>query len=142
MTRTRCLLLCAPLALASGCDDRGDSPLNPGTSNIDRTPPIVVSTLPSAGATQVSLVSPITVMFSEPMRSISISRATITFHPPIVGPVTIAGNTATVVPTAPLAATTVYVGTVTTDVEDAARNSLPSPFIWAFTTGVPSMTVP
>jgi hypothetical protein len=139
MLRISRTLLCAPLLLVFGCDERGDSPLSPGTSNIDRTPPEVVSTLPAFGSTQVLLSAPITVTFSEPMLAASISRETITFNPPITGPVSVAGNTATVIPLGPLAANTIYIGTVTAEAADAAHNQLRRAFVWSFTTGVPPL---
>ena len=126
---------CLGLVLIAGCDER-ENGLGPGLSRIDRTPPAVVSTLPSQGATQVGLAEPISITFSEPMRALSITRSTIVFEPPIAGLVTVAGSTATVTPSVPLAPNTSYIGTVTTDVEDLSQNDLGAPFTWTFRTGV------
>ena len=122
----------ALLLLATACDAR-ENGLGPGTSNSDRTPPTVVSTVPVNAAGQVPRTSPITVTFSEPMATSSMIASTFSFNPTIAGTLSYSGNTATLTPSAPLAAGVVYSGTVTTAAEDAAGNNLAAPFTWSFT---------
>ena len=129
----RPLTLLALIILTTSCDSR-DNGLGPGTTIFDRTRPTVVSTAPSAGATQASRTNPITVTFSEPMAASSMIASTFTFSPAINGTVSYTANTATLVPSGVLAGGVVYTGTVTTAAKDAAGNSLASPFTWTFTT--------
>ena len=129
----RSLPLLVLIALAASCDARNNG-LGPGTSVFDRTRPTVVSTSPSAGATQASRINPITITFSEPMATSSMVASTFTFSPSINGTVSYTANTATLVPSGTLAGGVVYTGTVTTAAKDAAGNSLATPFTWTFTT--------
>lgn len=130
---SRSITFLALLVLATSCDAR-ENGLGPGTSNPDRTPPTVVSTVPSTGATQVSRTNSIRITFSEPMATGSMIGPSFTFSPSIGGMLSYTANTATFVPTAPLAGGVVYTGTVTTAAEDRAGNNLTAPFTWSFTT--------
>ena len=123
----------ALILLTAACDAR-ENGLGPGTTIFDRTRPTVVSTVPSAGATQASRTNPITITFSEPMRASSMIASTFTFSPSITGTVSYTANTATIVPSGTLAGSTIYTGTVTTAAEDASGNNLATPFTWTFTT--------
>jgi hypothetical protein len=125
-------LLCLIL-VATSCDVR-ENGLGPGTSNPDRTPPTVVSTVPLNGTTQVSRTNGISVTFSESMSTSSMIASTFTFNPSIGGTLSYTGNTATFVPAAPLAGGVTYTATVTTAAEDRAGNNLAAPFSWSFTT--------
>jgi len=52
----------------------------------------------------------------------------------VAGTVAYSGTTATFTPSAPLAANTVYTGTILTGAKDAAGNALVSNYTWSFTT--------
>ena len=127
-------LFAAAFLLITACDDR-NNPFGSGTSSSDRTPPVIVSTVPSSLATQVGLSGPITVTFSEPMAMGSMTAAAFTFSPAVAGTLSYSGNTATFTPTTALATNTTYTVTVSTAVEDRAGNNLVAPYTWTFTTG-------
>ena len=129
---SRSIMVLALLLVATSCDARVNG-LGPGTSNPDRTPPTVVSTVPLNEQTQVSRTSPITITFSEPMRTSSMIASTFTFIPSIAGTLSYSGNTATLTPSGQLEAGKVYTATVTTAAEDAAGNNLAASFTWSFT---------
>ena len=126
MPRTRvihCLLLGAALA---GCSNRP-------SASADTTPPSLVSRTPAASATGVSVNTPISAQFSEAMKTTSVSIA-LSPSGILSAPVWSAGDTtATVTPTAPLGADTVY--TVTVSGQDLAGNPLPATS-WTFRTAV------
>lgn len=130
---SRTLPLLALIALSASCDGRVNG-LGPATSNPDRTAPTVVSTVPSNGATLVPRAIAISITFSEPMATASMIASTFSFNPSIAGTVSYTGNTATFVPSAPLAAGAVYAGTVSTAAEDRSGNNLVAPFNWSFST--------
>ena len=104
----------------------------------DTTPPTVSSTVPAGAATAVAVNAGVTVTFSEVMAPASISTATVTLlqgTTAVPAAVTSAGAVATLTPTSPLAASTVYTATVSTGVTDLAGNAMVAPFTWSFTTG-------
>ena len=86
--------------------------------------------------------------FSSVMNPATINTTTFTVTGPgavaVAGAVTYAGTTATFTPAASLAASTVYVATITTGAKDPAGNPLAANFAWSFTTGLPTIisTVP
>jgi hypothetical protein len=113
--------------------------------------PLVVSTNPVNGATNVPRNQKIIATFSQPMTVATITAAgTFTVAvagvggAPVTGTVTYvpATNTATFSPTAILAASTQYTATVTTAAQSAAGNNLASNFVWSFTTGLTSDVTP
>jgi glucose/arabinose dehydrogenase len=114
------------------------------TTGADTTAPAVVSTTPVSGATGVAPDAPITVRFSEDMAAGTITPANLELRGPggtlINRAVTYdtAGQTATITPSAALAASTQYTVTVRTGVTDAAGNALPAGHQFSFTTGDPS----
>jgi hypothetical protein len=126
------LLAVALLPAVSACDSR-DS-LGPGRTTTDRVAPTVMSIVPDDLATQVPRTGPFTITFSEPVLPASITASSITFSPAVAGTVSYTANTATFTPTAQLAPSTVYVATISTNVEDIAGNHLAAPFTWTFTT--------
>ena len=130
---SRSIKILALLLLATSCDGRVNG-LGPATSNPDRTPPAVVSTVPSNGATQFSRTSPISITFSESMATSSMIAATFSFSPSIGGTLSYTANTATLTPSGLLAPGVTYTGTVTTAAEDRAGNNLAASFSWSFTT--------
>jgi Domain of unknown function (DUF4082)/Bacterial Ig-like domain/Bacterial Ig domain len=101
-------------------------------SAADTTPPTVSSRTPSAGATGVALTVKPTATFSEPvqgaafaLRSAQAVQATTSYDS--------ATRTATLSPSAQLAASTTYTATVS-GARDAAGNTM-APTSWTFTTG-------
>jgi hypothetical protein len=116
----------------------------------DNTPPSVLSTVPVDAATNVSVLTPITVTFSEPMNPATINTSTIVLK--LAGPGTVisgsvgydgATRTAAFTPAAgTLAFSTTYTITVS-GAADVAGNALASAFIVAFTTqAAPDLTPP
>jgi hypothetical protein len=108
-------------------------------STADITPPTVVSTIPSASATNITINSAIAITFSEAMMPSSISTTTITLKQgatSITGTVGYSGVTAIFTPSSNLASSTVYNVTVTTGVKDLAGNAMVAANSWSFTTGV------
>ena len=127
----RVLLLLAPAL--TFCDGDG--------AEGDRTPPTVISTTPTAGATGVARNTTVTATFSEPVTSTSISTTTFTLTPAGGAPVAATVNassatSATLTPSAPLAFGTTYTARLTTGIKDVAGNALSSAHSWTFTTVV------
>ena len=105
-----------------------------GTSISDITPPIVSSTNPANGDTEVSATNPIYATFSEPMMTSSINANTFTLNNGVTGSVTLSSNYATFTPSAPLAFLKTYTASITTGVKDQAGNAMTTPYSWSFTT--------
>ena len=110
---------------------------------VNKTPPTVISTIPTCNATDVALNTTVQAVFSEPMDPLTINTSTFTLAPTVSlttdlpGTVAYAGtgNTATFTPASNLADNTSYTLTVTTGAEDLAGNALAKPFSCPFTTG-------
>ncbi len=104
---------------------------------VDGVCPLVLSTDPAAGATNVALNKVITVTFNEVMNPATITQESfsITGATPVVGTITYNGNTATFTPSAPLAVNTTYTGRITTAVKDENGNALQTDYVWTFSTG-------
>ncbi len=115
------------------------------TYAVDNTPPTLSSRSPAPGATSVATYETVKVVFSEPMNSSSISSssfelrnasntlipAAVTYDP--------ATRTATLTPSAALAASTTYTvnvkgGATDPRVKDTTGNALASTATWTFTT--------
>ena len=127
------------LALAAGCGrEQAPSPAFP----------TVISTLPVNGGTGVLLNTTVTAVFSSVMAPATINSTTFTLTgpggTPVAGAVTYSGSTATFTPAASLAASTIYVATITTGATDPGGNPLAANFVWSFTTGLPTIvsTIP
>ncbi|HEU5183018.1 MAG TPA: Ig-like domain-containing protein [Gemmatimonadaceae bacterium] len=125
----RVLLLLAPAL--TFCDGDG--------AEGDRTPPTVISTTPTTGATGVERNTTVTANFSEAVRSASISTTTFTLTPAGGAPVAATVNassatSATLTPSAPLAFGTTYTARLTTGISDLAGNALTQAHSWTFTT--------
>jgi hypothetical protein len=104
---------------------------------IDVTAPTVLSAVPANNTTGVAINSHPTVTFSEAMTASTVSSATFTLNQgttAVAGTIAYSGNTATFTPSASLVANTIYTGTITTGVKDAAGNALASNYTWSFTT--------
>lgn len=103
----------------------------------DGTPPMVVAVIPASGATNVSLNTAVTVLFSEEFDAASVTGATFTISQgatPVSGGIEIVGPTATLKPSANLQPNTSYTGTIT-GVRDLSWNAMSGTFTWTFTTG-------
>lgn len=100
--------------------------------------PTVVSTVPVASATGVSLSSKVSATFSEAMNPVSINGTSFTLTSPggaaVPATVTYANSIAVLTPTTALVANTVYTATVTTEVTDVAGTPMAAPYTWTFTT--------
>jgi len=108
----------------------------------DTAAPTVSSTRPTTRATGVAVNTKITATFSEAMDPTTIAAANLTVAGPDATPVTgtvaydVTSNIATFTPNNDLMRNTEYTATITTGVEDLARNALANDFVWAFTTGI------
>ncbi|HUX68664.1 MAG TPA: Ig-like domain-containing protein [Terriglobales bacterium] len=112
-------------------------------------PPTVIATVPAPGATGVPLNQKLAATFSEGMNPATITAATFTLSGPggaaVAGTVTYVatGSVATFAPTAPLAALTTYLATITTGVTSVAGDPMAANFTWTFVTGAaPDTTKP
>lgn len=100
--------------------------------------PIVVSTDPANGASNVAISKIITATFSTTMNPATINATTYVLRQGttvVPGTVTYSGMTATFTPASPLAVSTVYTGTITTGATDVAGNALAANYTWTFATG-------
>jgi hypothetical protein len=111
-------------------------------------PPTVISTIPLNGATGVPLNQIVSATFSVPMNPATINGTTFSLTGPgntaVAGLVAYAaiGNTLTFTPAANLAPSTLFTATITTGAQDLAGTPLAANYVWTFTTGVASSTVP
>ncbi|MGZ6869489.1 MAG: DUF4082 domain-containing protein, partial [Frankiaceae bacterium] len=111
------------------------------SSGSDTTPPTVTSVSPAAGTTGVATGTTVKATFSEPVQAATITTSTFTLQDAAGAtvPATVAydsaSQTATLTPSAALAASTLYTAQVSSDVKDIAGNPMAAPFRWSFTTG-------
>ena len=144
MTRHRMplmYLVSAALAVSlTACPDTGISDGPPDTTPpaiTDSNPPLA----PAPGFVNAPTNRRLTVTFDEAMDASTINSATFTLTGPNATPVDgtvsydAASKTASFTPKSPLAASTLYTGTLSTGVKDVAGNALAAPYIWSFTTG-------
>jgi large repetitive protein len=114
----------------------------------DLTPPTVLATSPTSGASGVAITSSVTATFSEPLNASTISGSTVVLRDPTLATVAAtvsydaASRTATLVPSAPLAYTTTYsmrlAGSPSSPrITDVAGNALAADVTWSFTTSSP-----
>jgi len=100
--------------------------------------PTVISTVPTSGATGVSISTKVTATFSEAMNPATINSANFTLTPAggtaVPATVTYSNNAAVLDPTVALLGSTVYTAVVTTGVTDVAGTPLASKYTWTFTT--------
>jgi hypothetical protein len=130
---TRCLPFLTLLAVSSlaACGGEGSE---------SGAAPTVSSTSPADGAGDVALNAKFSATFSEQMEPGSLSAATFRVEQgstPIAGTVTAGADGMTVVftPATQLAASTRFIGTLTTQVLGAAGTGLAADHVWSFTTG-------
>src|SRR3989442_270784 len=110
--------------------------------------PTVTAQAPAPGATGVPLNTTVTATFSKAMNAASITTSTFrlraagsTVDVPATVTVNAAGTFATLPPSSPLAAGTVYTARIAAAVADPAGITLGAPLIWSFTTAVaPTVT--
>jgi hypothetical protein len=103
----------------------------------DRVPPTIAVFNPPDNATGVVTDEPISVTFSEPMLSTSITNSVMQVTSggvPVDGTVTVAGDVATFTPARPLAFGTAYTVTITTGALDLASNALAAGHVINFLT--------
>ena len=110
----------------------------------DVTPPFITATSPVNNATAVSLNKVVTVTFSEPMNSASITGAYTLMDGTnmVSGTVTYSGLKASFTPTVNLLPATVYTAKMTTAAQDLSGNSLMNDSVWTFVTGVAPAPAP
>ena len=112
----------------------------------DETAPTVSATTPGEDATEVALGGSISVTFSKPMDSATISAESFTLNDgttPVPGAVSYTGVTATFKPTADLEPDTTYTARISDTVTDLAGNHLAGSYTWSFTSGIgPDITAP
>ncbi len=120
------------IALISGC-------ASDNFNEIVGVCPVVKSTSPSNGVSDVPLNQIITATFNEEMNAATINQSSFILTvggTPVSGTVTHSGTISTFTPTSLLAANTIYTGRITTAVKDIARNALQTDYVWTFTTGL------
>ena len=141
-------ILLLGVSFMTGCGDGLNTghwlPASPGAVP-DTTRPLVVSTIPGNGATDVFTNSTITASFNEAMSPATIGNTTFTVVNTTLGGTAVAGDvtynaaarTATFTPTTPatLPDNTLFAATITTGARDLAGNALAANFLWTFTTG-------
>ncbi len=111
----------------------------------DTTPPTVASTDPANLAVGVAVNRSVVVTFSEGVEAATLTTATFTLAQGLTAvpaAVTASGAVATLVPTSPLAAGTVYTATVSTGAKDLAGNALVAAHTWSFTTSAAAAVGP
>jgi hypothetical protein len=99
--------------------------------------PTVISTDPSNGATGISINTPITVTFSQPMDAATIVPAAFVLTGggnSVTCTASYGNGKATFTPTSALANNTTYTATLSTTVNDAAGIPMAGDYIWSFTT--------
>ena len=132
--------------ITTGATDITGGPLasNYSWSFMTGTAPLVISTNPAGGATNVPLAQITTATFNEPMNATTINASTFTLTgtggAAVNGTVSYAGNTATFAPSAALTAGVTYTATITSGAQDLAGNEVAPAFTWSFT-AIPSPTV-
>ena len=133
-------------------DAAGNTDATPAsyTWTIQNTPPTVTGTVPASGATGVAATIAPTATFSRAMDATTITTTSFTLKRPdlTVVPATVAYNsgtlTATLTPTAALAASTTYTASLATTIKASDGVALASAVTWTFTTaaagGAPTVT--
>lgn len=100
--------------------------------------PMVASTDPEDKTNNVVLNKLVSVTFNMPMKASTITTTTYTLKQgttAVSGTVTYSGSTATFIPSAPLAANTVYTATISKAVTNLDNTAIIADYVWQFTTG-------
>jgi phi13 family phage major tail protein len=105
----------------------------------DTTNPTVSSTDPSANATSSSQTANVSIVFSEPMLTSTLTAENISIILPtaattITATISVSSATVTLDHDSSLTASTTYNGIITTGVKDEAGNNLTSTYTWQWTT--------
>lgn len=139
------LLLLSAATLLTACNDDSssvDSDTDDGTNVTpiiaDTVAPLVISSTPSAGATNVSRTSSITATFNEDILGTTVHDASFTLSSgsSVDGTVTFDGtsNVTALAPFNTLAMLTTYTASLSTDITDLVGNPMSGAFSWSFTT--------
>jgi len=126
------------LVVAAGCKKVMEEP------GIKGICPEVIATDPSRGAVNVATVKKISATFNEGMDPASLNAGSFYLKQGsnlIPGTISYTGNTVTFSPSNPLAANTVYTGTITTGAKDPSGNAMVADYVWNFNTGSIPMVV-
>ncbi|HEX2898887.1 MAG TPA: ice-binding family protein, partial [Bacteroidia bacterium] len=107
-------------------------------------PPVVISTIPTNGATNVPLIQVVSADFSVPMDPLTINTSTFTLRKGVTvvpGVVGYSGTTATFTPNAYLESDETYTATITTGARSDQNIALANNYVWTFNT-VPHLGPP
>ncbi len=115
------------------------------TGPTDTTPPTVISTVPTSGATGIDRTLPVRAVFNEPINPVTVSGAAFELRDaanalvPANVTYDVATRTATLTPSSSLAASSAFTASLrggTTDprIKDLAGNALAATVSWSFTT--------
>ncbi len=99
--------------------------------------PVVASTDPANGASNVALNKVVTATFNRAMDASTINSGSFLLmqgNTSVPGVVTYSGNTASFTPTSSFLNNTVYTGTITNSAKDSSGNALASNYTWSFVT--------
>jgi len=100
----------------------------------DLSPPTVLSTTPAANAVDVSVDAAITARFSECIDTGSVDGTSFVLSGDVSGVIACTDSIVTFDPTEPLAYSTTYTASLTTDIIDRAGNALENTHSWSFRT--------
>ena len=100
-------------------------------------PPTVIAVTPIAGSLTSCPNVAVTATFSEAMNPATVTAASFTLAPGVVGTVThdVTNKIFTLTPSSNLALNTTYTATISTAVQDTFTNHLAAPYVWSFSTG-------
>jgi hypothetical protein len=118
------------------------------TTTSDGIRPIVISTIPAAGATNVATNTKIVAYFNEALNPSTISGTSFLVTGPgttvVTGTLTYDAANRSIVfdPDFLLTTGTTFTVRITTSVEDVAGNSMTSDYVWSFTTGLSTDVTP
>jgi hypothetical protein len=140
------MLLGAVAVLSSACGQQlVEFPIPGGNAIVPGGAPVVVSTVPASGATNVVVGTTVRATFSEAMDGTTLTASSFTLAQgatPVTGAVTYAGTTATFAPSSALATNTLYTATVTTGARNVAGTAMASSHTWSFTTSTSATVSP
>ena len=125
--------------LTTGIQDPVGDPLlsNYVWSFTTASPPTVISTNPTNGATGVLVNQVLTATFSQAVNCATLTTSSFTLTGPagaVTGTVSCSGTGATFTPASNLAPNAAYTATITTGVTNVAGAALASNYVWSFTT--------
>lgn len=141
------LVITAMVLVVSSCGGGGGGDSQPDVILPDETPPAVVSTSPTAGATGVAVNGTLSITFSEAMNPATLTPAAIRLESadgtPVPGTISYSGLTVVFTPASPLAFSSSYTLVVSTAVKDLVGHPLVGVYSCTFITGTaPDFTPP